>query len=213
MSISLPSGFNILNLDPIDSRFVVTNETARLGFSGINVYEGLIVYQQDNDTLYVLTDTSNWNNNTGWTEIGSGLAAGQGPTNSIQFKTVGEGTISGSANLLFDNTIPKLTVNSGFVAKRTATSIDLQLTPAHYIIGVDTSNTAAQITLSLPDAATLSDGQMYVIKDEGGMADIYNIVISCSGSQTIDGEQSVVIESPHAAINLYTDGSSRWFVY
>ena len=86
MAINLPSGFSILNVDPIDSRFVVADQNARLGFSSANVYEGLLVYQQDNDTLYVLTDTTNYNQTSGWTEVGSGadLSALNNFTGSIQ---------------------------------------------------------------------------------------------------------------------------------
>ena len=70
MAINLPSGFNILNIDPIDSRFVVENQSELLGFSAANVYEGLLVYQTDNNTLFVLTDISNYNSIIGWEIVG-----------------------------------------------------------------------------------------------------------------------------------------------
>lgn len=66
MAINLPSGFNILNTDPVDARITVADRSARLGFSSANVYEGLVVYQQDNNQVYVLRDTANWNNDSGW---------------------------------------------------------------------------------------------------------------------------------------------------
>ena len=70
MAINLPSGFNILNIDPIDSRFVVENQSELLGFSAANVYEGLLVYQTDNNTLFVLTDIANYNSIIGWEIVG-----------------------------------------------------------------------------------------------------------------------------------------------
>ena len=76
MAIILPSGFNITNVDPIDARFSVSNQTARLGFSAANVYEGLVVYQQDTNELYVLTDTGSYNSTGGWTLVGSGGSSG-----------------------------------------------------------------------------------------------------------------------------------------
>ena len=144
---------------------------------------------------------------------GDGLATGQGPTGSIQFRSGSSGQISGSSDLLFDYTIPKFTVNSGFVVNRTETSGNLTLTPAQHIIGVDSLNATGNITLQLPNASSLSNGQMYIIKDEGGGAETYNIIVSCSAGQTIDGSPSVVIESPYAAVNIYCNGLDKYFVY
>ena len=75
MPITLPSGFQITSRDPIDSRITVANQAERLGFSGINVYSGLIVFQRDTNELYVLTDTGSWNQNSGWQLVGSGSGA------------------------------------------------------------------------------------------------------------------------------------------
>jgi hypothetical protein len=144
---------------------------------------------------------------------GDGLATGQGPTGSIQFRSGSSGQISGSSDLLFDYTIPKFTVNSGFVVNRTETSGNLTLTPAQHIIGVNSLNATGNITLQLPNASSLSNGQMYIIKDEGGEAETYNIIVSCSAGQTIDGSPSVTIESPYAAVNIYCNGLDKYFVY
>ena len=75
MPITLPSGFQITSADPIDSRITVADQAERLGFSGINVYNGLIVFQRDTNELYVLTDTGSWNQNSGWQLVGSGSGA------------------------------------------------------------------------------------------------------------------------------------------
>ena len=122
MAIILPSGFNITNVDPIDSRFTVSNESARLGFSAANVYEGLVVYQQDTNELYVLTSTGSYNSNAGWTLVGSGagstfISTGSvsasvdltgdifiirsGSYNPFTVSSTGTTTISGSASNLF----------------------------------------------------------------------------------------------------------------
>jgi len=145
---------------------------------------------------------------------GGGSATGGGPLTAIQFKTGSAGEISGSSDLLFDYTIPKFTANSGFVVRRTTTSGNLSITAAQNIIGVNTATATASITLTLPNASTLSDGQMFIVKDEGGMADTYTITLSCSVSgQTIDGEGTVVIESPYSAVNIYSNGSNKYFIY
>ena len=148
------------------------------------------------------------------TNIGTGLATGQGPTGSLQFKSGSDGAISGSSDLIFDHTIPKFTVNSGFVVNRTSVSGNFTLTPAQHVIGVDTYSATASLVISLPDASTLSDGQMYILKDEGGAADINTVSISCSVSgQTIDGNSLILIESPYAAVNIYCNGLDKYFIY
>jgi hypothetical protein len=78
------------------------------------------------------------------------------------------------------------------------------------IIGVSAS---AAIDIRLPSAAVLEAGQVYTIKDEAGNAGSYVIQIKASGSQTIDGTAQISLESPFAAVNLYTDGVSKYFVY
>ena len=69
MAIILPGGFNITNSDPVDARFALANETARYALSLANVYKGLVVFQQDDSTMFVLTDTANVGNSNGWTQI------------------------------------------------------------------------------------------------------------------------------------------------
>ncbi len=72
MAIILPGGFNITNNEPSDARFSVANATARYALSSANVYEGLTVYEQDTNRYYVLVDTSNVSNASGWNEIATG---------------------------------------------------------------------------------------------------------------------------------------------
>lgn len=82
---------------------------------------------------------------------------------------------------------------------------------ADYYIGTDSTN--GPISIRLPSAATLSDGQAYVIKDETGAASTNNVTILASGSQTIDGQNSVVLESPFASLQLYCNGTNKYFIY
>ena len=81
MPITLTTGFKITNRDPIDSRIVVADQAARLSFAQVNVFEGLVTYQEDTNELFVLTDKSNWNQTSGWTLIGS--ATGSLSTGSL----------------------------------------------------------------------------------------------------------------------------------
>ena len=67
--------------------------------------------------------------------------------------------------------------------------------------------------IRLPNAADLESGQVYIVKDESGNAGTHAISIKASGSQTIDGVSQISLESPYAAVNLYTDGVSKYFIY
>ena len=79
-----------------------------------------------------------------------------------------------------------------------------------YIIGVSAS---AEIIIQLPNAATLGSGQTYVIKDEAGNASSWAIQVKAHAAQTIDGQASVYLESPYSSINLYCNGSDKFFIF
>ena len=83
MAIILPGGFNITNSDPVDARFALTNQTARYALSLANVYKGLIVFQQDDSTMWVLTDTANVGNTNGWTQLQIGAVTSNLPSGVI----------------------------------------------------------------------------------------------------------------------------------
>lgn len=83
MAIILPSGFNITNSDPVDARFSLANQSARYALSAANIYKGLVVFQQDNSTMFVLTDTANVSNSNGWTQIQIGTITSNLPAGVI----------------------------------------------------------------------------------------------------------------------------------
>ena len=83
MAIILPSGFNITNSDPVDARFALANQSARYALSAANIYKGLVVFQQDDSTMFVLTDTTNVGNSNGWTQIQIGTITSNLPSGVI----------------------------------------------------------------------------------------------------------------------------------
>jgi len=110
----------------------------------------------------------------------------------------------------FESTLFKV---DGLIINRTIVSSSYVIRKTEYFIGVDTINTTGSITISLPFASGSVNGRTYIIKDEGGMAETKPIVIDTQNGDTIDGEDTIVIESPYASLNIYTDGNSRWFIY
>ena len=83
MAIILPSGFDITNNEPVDARFSLANQAARYALSAANIYKGLVVFQQDDSTLFVLTDTTNVGNSNGWTQIQIGSVVSNLPNGII----------------------------------------------------------------------------------------------------------------------------------
>jgi len=149
-----------------------------------------------------LTDISSSSGGTNITvkDEGSNLT-----TTAASFDFVGSGvTATNSGN---DVTV---TINGGVTYSRTAITSTTTASVASTILGV---SGAAAIDIRLPSAADYDAGQYFTIKDESGAADTKNITILTSGSQTIDGQASVVLESPYAAINIYSNGSDKFFIY
>ena len=72
---------------------------------------------------------------------------------------------------------------------------------------------SAALEIRLPSAGDYIDGQYFLIKDEAGNANIYNITVKASGSETIDGQTSIVLESSFVSVNLYSNGVDKFFIY
>ena len=98
MAIILPGGFQITNNEAVDSRISVANQTARLLFSAANVYEGLLVYQQDTNEIYVLTNASDPTNNSNWDKIYP--VSGSSSSNSGSFSGSFQGDGSQLTNIV-----------------------------------------------------------------------------------------------------------------
>jgi hypothetical protein len=79
-----------------------------------------------------------------------------------------------------------------------------------HFIGVDT--TTKEVTITLPSTATVAEGKIFLIKDEGGNAGTNNIVIATTGATTIDGNSLVKITSDYGALNIYYNGT-EWSIY
>ena len=126
-------------------------------------------------------------------------------TTAASFDFVGAGvTATNSGN---DVTV---TIAGGFSYARRAVSATITASVSDRILGVSGSSA---IDIRLPSAADYDAGQFFTIKDESGAADSNNITILTSGSQTIDGQTSIILESPYSAVNLYSDGTSKFFIY
>lgn len=98
----------------------------------------------------------------------------------------------------------------GFVRKVVADDYTIQ--EIDYLVGIQSDALTSSITLTLPEATGLLNGQTYVIKDEGGALNSYPVTLTCSAGDTIDGQNQIVLESPYTAIQLYCNGINKYFV-
>ena len=103
-------------------------------------------------------------------------------------------------------------IKTGIVFNRTAITSNYSVLVSDYYVGIDTATPSSAITASLPAAESLQSGQTFVFKDEGGSAHQHSIMIKASGSQKIDNQNQVILESPHASLTIYTDGASKFFI-
>jgi hypothetical protein len=102
-------------------------------------------------------------------------------------------------------------ISTGIVFNRVAVASNYSITKSNYIIGVD--STSGPVTVTLPDASTLSSGQVFVVKDEGGDAFNNHITISASGSQKINNTNTAVLQVPYVSIQVYCNGSNKFFIF
>lgn len=140
----------------------------------------------------------------------SAVEVADGPVGSLQFRvnTPVSGEISGSASILYNSTNNHLTVDSGLIHARTAIVTSHTASASEYFLAVTGTPTAIELNATL-----FAAGQVLVIKDESGVASSINsILLSPSGSQTIDGESAARIESPYGSVLIYSNGTN-WFIY
>ena len=133
-------------------------------------------------------------------------------TNLLEINSSGSTNFGNSSDDTHKFQGKHLQFDSGLVVKRLRISSSQAISVNNYYVGVDSFTPSASVTVTLPDASTLQNGQVYVFKDEGGKADLYNILVKASGSQLIDNQNQVVLESPHASLTLYCDGASRFYI-
>ena len=130
----------------------------------------------------------------------------------VHVRTGSLSVMSSSAEQFKVDVINKVTsINTGVVLNRISTTTNYTALKSNYIIGVD--STSNPVTITLPDASTLSSGHAFIVKDEGGAVSNNSITISASGSQQIDSVNSIVLEVPYSSIQLYCNGTSKFFVF
>ncbi len=93
------------------------------------------------------------------------------------------------------------------IAAGGSTSSNATVKKLIYLIDTNTNNTAYTLNLF---TAIGNAGAEVIVKDSGGDASSYNIIIDGNGSETIDGATTKVINSNYGRLHLVSNGTS-WF--
>ena len=135
-----------------------------------------------------------------------------GGVNNRVLTAKGAKTIKGESGLKYESTMGAalFTVSGGVQYFRQAVASAWTITKDQYYIGVNTSG--GSYTLTLPAASTLANGQCFIIKDETGNAATNNITVDCGDADTIDGENTVILNASYASITIFTNGSNKYFI-
>ena len=179
------------NLTVKDEGSNLTTEAGSLNFAGA----GVTATTSGNDVTVTIANASLIAK-----DEGSNLT-----TQAASLNFVGNGVTATTSG--HDVTV---TVSKGIAFSRTAVTSTATASVSSAILGVSASSA---LEIRLPSAGDYEAGQYFTVKDEAGNCNTNNITIRTSGSQTIDGQTSIILESPFAAVNLYSDGTSKFFIY
>ena len=95
------------------------------------------------------------------------------------------------------------------VRNRTIVTSDYNVATDDYFVAIQATE---NLVITLPDATTMFNGQIMVIKDELENADQFTIEVQAQPNQLIENRQGVTLVSPGSAINIYCDGNSKYFI-
>lgn len=73
-------------------------------------------------------------------------------------------------------------------------------------------DTTSPRSITLPLVSAVSSGRVYIIKDISGQVNTNNITLGVSGSDTIDGASSYIIDSNYSATWVISNGATGWFI-
>jgi hypothetical protein len=94
---------------------------------------------------------------------------------------------------------------------QTGISSNYSAAATDYYIGVNGTN----VTITLPLGTSVVQGKTYIIKDESGLIStnsLYQVTVTRSGSDLIDGQTSFIIALNYGAVNVMWTGSF-WSIF
>jgi hypothetical protein len=158
-------------------------------------------------TIYLGTDTLRVENDN--LKFGSGSTSKGFDVGFMNFVNNG---IFMEQGRLFKLRAYQIQLFGGIGYVRNVVADDYTIKDTDYLIGIQSDTLSNSITLTLPGADALLNGQTFIVKDEGGAVNNYPVTVSCAGNDTIDGENKVVLYSPYSSIQIYCNGSNKFFI-
>ena len=142
---------------------------------------------------------------------GGGIFTETAANNAFTTSSIKVGSTGASSTTL--SVIGSSTLSGSVSYKRVVIDDDYTITTTDYYVGVDTSESAGAIQVTMPTATAMRTGQTIIVKDEGGQCVTKPITVTAQGGNLIDGSNSIVLQSPYAAVQFYCDGNSKYFIY
>ena len=119
--------------------------------------------------------------------------------------SIAVGTSAASRKVISPNLQHGIEVRSRVIA-----TVDYQVQTSDYFVGIQSQE---NLIITLPDASSLINGQILILTDEMGNAQVHDLIVQTQNGQTIDGQSQLVIVSPRSSISIYTDGQSNFFLF
>lgn len=114
----------------------------------------------------------------------------------------GTTTLSGSASISGSATFSgAMKINRTIV-----TGATYSISSSDYLLGI-TRTASGACAITFPSAQIITN-RVWLIKDEGGNSATNNITISTSGSEKIDGQDTLIIDVNYRMVTIYSDGTN-----
>ena len=88
---------------------------------------------------------------------------------------------------------------------------NLEIAPIDSFAAVNVDCSSGEIIITLPLAASVSPGRIYIISDIKGFCNQFNITVNCQAEDTISStEETYLLDSQFESIWLISNGVSNW---
>jgi hypothetical protein len=95
--------------------------------------------------------------------------------------------------------------------ERTSIASSTTISPSDTYVVLEVDTTSSR-TITLPLASSVAGGRIYIIKDVSGMSRTNILTIARQGSDLIDGQSSIILNSNYGSVMVVGDGGSNYSI-